>query len=194
VDPYSVALSLLFVSVMLRTVAALLSVLGVLATAGCGGDDPLGTTGKSAAGPAPALPEQATKKTPAGEVAFTKYFFETVNHAFASGRTDTLVKLSAPTCQICRSTIGDVNYAFGRGQIRGGEVRVEKIGPARTVGELRNRLVTYSEARYEEVDGKGKVLFAMPAKRDFQMVIKLTWTGTGWQVAQLNRHGKAASK
>jgi len=139
------------------------------------------------------VPDAAKKQTPAGEEAFTRHFFATVNHAFASGKTDALVPLSAPTCQICRATIGDISYAFARGQIRGGDVTIQKIGPVKKADGFSNRLVTYSEEKYEEVDGAGKVLYAQPAKKGYQMVVKLTWTGSGWQVAQLNRHGRAAT-
>jgi len=191
-------LSLLPVSVKLRTVAALMSVPALFATAGCGlSDQPgkagNGEAGQAAAAAAPVLPDEAKKRTPAGEESFARYFFATVNHAFASGKTDALVPLSAPTCQICRATIGDISYAFARGQIRGGDVTIQKIGPAKKADGFSNRLVTYSEETYEEVDGAGKVLYAQPAKKGYQMVVKLTWTGSGWQVAQLNRHGRAAT-
>jgi len=179
---------LLPVSVKLRTVAASLSVVGVLAVAGCGGGDtPFAQVQKATA---PAIPEEAKKNTPQGGAAFTTYFFASVNHAFASGRTDDLVRLSAPTCEMCRGTIGDVSYAFARGRIRGGEVTVQKIGSPKKAGEFTNRLVTYSEAKYEEVDPDGKVVYTVPAKQRYQLVVKLAWTGTGWQVAQLARSGK----
>jgi uncharacterized protein DUF6318 len=176
------------VNVKLRTVVALVFVLGVLATAGCGGGGTPGAQAQQAA--APVLPDAAKKKTPKGGAAFTKYFFASINHAFASGRTDHLVRLSAPTCEMCRGTIGDVSYAFARGRIRGGEVSVEKIGSPTDVGEFTNRLVTYSEAKYEEIDRDGKVAYAVAAKNGYQLVVKLAWSGTGWQVAQLTRHGK----
>lgn len=182
-------------SVKLRTVSAFLSALGLVALAGCGGDNAADAKARKAAqNPAatPGLPDEAKKQTPEGEVAFTKHYFRAINDAFATGKTDALVHMSAPTCEICRATIGDINYAYARGQIRGGELRVQKIGPAEDVGAFSNRLVTYSEAKYEEVDGDGAVLYAAPAKSDYRMMIKLTWTGTGWQVAQLKRHGTAS--
>jgi uncharacterized protein DUF6318 len=193
------ALRLLPVSVKLRTVAIAVSALALLATAACGGGG--GTSGNAAGGagsaqkqaPAPTLPAAATKNTTEGAEAFTRYFFASINHAFATGRTDGLVKATAPTCEICRATIGDVSYAFARGQIRGGELTIQKIGAPNKVGPYTNRLVTYSEAKYEEVGHDGKVLYSVPAKKGFQLVVKLVWTGTGWQVAQMNRHGKAPS-
>jgi Family of unknown function (DUF6318) len=179
--------------VKLRTVAVVLSALGLVALAGCGGGDtPAGSAQKKQAQlAAPVLPEAARKNTAEGAAAFTKYFFDTINHAFTSGSIDGLIRATAPTCEICRATIGDVNYAYARGQIRGGQLRVEKIGPPKVVGPYTNRLVTYSETKYEEVGHDGKVLYALPAKQGFQLVVKLAWTGTGWQVAQMNRHGKA---
>jgi uncharacterized protein DUF6318 len=175
------------VSKKLRIVAVLLSAVGALALAGCG--EAGSSSGKSL--PAPVLPEAAKKNTAEGAEAFTRYFFDSINHAFASGRTDGLIQASAPTCEICRATIGDVNYAFARGQIRGGELKIDKIGKPKTVGPYSNRVVTYSEAKYEEVGPDGKVLYAVPAKQGYQLVVKLTWTGTGWQMAQMNRFGKA---
>jgi Family of unknown function (DUF6318) len=182
-----------------HTVAILLSALGLLATAGCGGGDgnaPAGSGGSSGSAaqkalPAPELPEAAKKNTPKGAEAFTRYFFASINHAFATGRTDGLLQATAPTCEICRATIGDVHYAYARGQIRGGQLSIQKMGPAKKVGPYTNRVVTYSEAKYEEIGRDGKLLYSVPAKEGFQLVVKLVWTGTGWQVAQLSRHGKA---
>jgi hypothetical protein len=176
------------VYVKIRTVVTLLSAASVLALAGCGGDTPAAPAPKAAA---PALPEAAKQHTAEGGAAFTRHFFASLNQAFASGRTDDLIRLSAPTCEMCRATIGDVNYAFARGRIRGGEVKIKKIGAAKTVGPFSNRVVTYSEAKYEELDSSGKVVYALPAKDGYQLVVKLAWTGAGWQVAQIARPAKA---
>jgi hypothetical protein len=177
--------------------ALAVAVLGCMALAGCGGGSspsaPNGTAANSAVGggttdgSVPQLSALAKEQTDAGEEAFTRYFFQVVNHAFQTGQTAPLINATAPTCQICRATIGDISYAFARGRIRGGELTVQKVSPHKGKDGVYNRVVTYSETKYEEVDARGKVMQSLPAKKSYQLLVKLVWAGSGWQVAQLSR-------
>ncbi|MGH2603290.1 MAG: DUF6318 family protein [Dehalococcoidia bacterium] len=177
-------------TVKLRSVATVLSITALFAVAGCGGADSTDHQQAAVAAPKvelPKLPDAAEKESTAGGIAFTKHYFAVVNYAFRTGRTEELAKLTAPTCEICRATIGDVVYAYQRGTIRGGDITIKEVQLPDQKGVITNQQMTYDVAKYEEIGSSGKVLHSVTPKQGSGLVVKLTWVDGGWRVGQLRR-------
>ena len=111
----------------MRRYVAMLLLVSVLT--GCGGDpppaappapaSPTSTTPTPVA--APTMPEEATKNTRAGAVAFVKYYVQLINHAQATGDTHGVELVSADACRSCRAFIKNVHALYrDGGTIRGG--------------------------------------------------------------------------
>jgi len=180
------------VTVKLRSVRPALILSALLlapALAGCSGDEPdqkhVAEAGSQVGPPAPSA--AVKQHTTAGGVAFTKHYFSVANYAFGTGRTEELVKLTAPTCEICRAIVGDVSYAYQRGKIRGGQITIKEVGFPHARGVIANQLVTYSVTPYEELGKTGKVLHHQPAKSAAKIIVKLEWLDGAWRVGQLGR-------
>nr|WP_246378152.1 DUF6318 family protein [Nocardioides ginsengisegetis] len=67
------------------------------------------------------MPEAAKAHTAAGAEAFVKFFWDMANYAQATGKTDGLERLAAPTCQACAAATDFVNALYAKGgHIEGG--------------------------------------------------------------------------
>lgn len=184
---------LIVVSVKRRFAALALSAAAVLSLAACGGDDPLEPAAKETESAAPVkaadvpleIPEAAKAKTPEGGVEFTKFYFEQVNKAFASGDYKALVKITSSSCIVCRQTIGDIAFAWARGSIEGGAFTVKDIKSLTQSGDLHSLSFKYDEEAYTERDHKGGMVWEAEAKKDLPTVVQIKWIDGGWQMAQL---------
>lgn len=186
------------VSAKLRLAALTVSVAALSTLAGCGGDDPLESTDKgkptASSEPAPkksadsteAVPDDAKKHNDAGAVAFVKYYFEQVNEGFETGEYADLVKLSDAGCIICRSTVGDIAFAYSQGKIEGGKVKVSDVKAANTKGDLTSVSLKYETEKYTEVDADGDSLFSV-GSRDLAFVVQLKWVDDHWVMAQITQ-------
>lgn len=197
-----------------RAALLVLSAAAVLALSGCGGDDPLaegpdeqasapaGDNGQTdeADGPGddapPTVPEAAREQSEEGAVAFTEHFFEALNDAYASGETDDLAKLSDPACIICRQTVGDIAFAYARGEVEGGAVEVSDVTdvtPEAAAEGLRSLTLKYSAEAYREVSSSGDQMFDSPAKNDIDFVAQVQWNADEerWLMRQI-KQGRVA--
>jgi hypothetical protein len=186
------------VSVKLRFAALTVSTAALLTLAGCGGDKPAEASGKDALGASSAptpkktaagsaqLPAAATKHDNAGAVEFVKYYFDQVNTGFDSGEYANLVKLSDPGCIICRSTVGDIAFAYANGSIQGGKVNVSEVKAENTTKEYTSLSLKYQTEKYTEVDADGGSLFSV-GSRDLAFVVQLKWVGDHWVMSQITQ-------
>ena len=180
-------------SVKLRIVALGLSATALLALSGCGGDDPLEAAAKTETTPTPTkaadvsldIPSAAKEHTAAGGVEFTRFYFEQVNKAFATGDYLPLVKITSSSCIVCRQTIGDIAFAWARGSIKGGKFTLKDVKSEKETSDLNSLSFTYDEDAYSELDHKGGTVWQAEAKKDLPTVVQVKWNGDGWQLAQL---------
>lgn len=186
------------VSVKLRFAALTVSAAALLTLAGCGGDDPLESSdkGKPAVSSAPepkktadstAEPPAAAKKHDnAGAVEFVKYYFDQVNTGFDTGEYAGLVKLSDAGCIICRSTVGDIAFAYAHGSIEGGKVKVSDVKAENTTKEYTSLSLKYETEKYTEVDPDGDSLFSV-ASRNLAFIVQLKWIDDHWVMSQITQ-------
>lgn len=182
----------------LRFAALTLSAAALLTLAGCGGDDsqessetakPVASSepvAKKTADTAAAVPSEAKKQNNAGAVAFVKYYFEQVNAGFDTGEYANLVTLSDAGCIVCRSTVGDIAFAYSQGKIEGGKVKISDVKAENTKGDLTSVSMQYETEKYTEVDADGDLLFSV-AERDLAFVVQLKWVEDHWVMAQIAR-------
>lgn len=185
---------LISVSAKLRIAAVTVSATALFALAGCGGDDPLepaASTETPSAAPEKAadvrleIPEAARANTAEGGVEFTKFYFDQVNEAFATGEYLPLVKITSSSCIVCRQTIGDIAFAWARGSIEGGRFTLKDVKSVKESGDLHSLSFTYDEDAYSELDHKGGTVWKAEAKKDLPTVVQIKWSDGGWQMAQL---------
>jgi len=189
------------VTVTLRIAALAVSTAALLSLAGCGGDDPLeesdkGAGGKPAASAQPApkkstapveeLPSAAKKHDDPGAVEFVKYYFDQVNTGFDTGEYATLVDLSDAGCIICRSTVGDIAFAYANGSIEGGKIKVSDVKAEDSKGDLTSLSLKYKTDKYTEVDTDGDSVVVV-GPRDLSFVVQLKWVEDHWVMAQITQ-------
>lgn len=94
---------------------------------------------------APPLPELATQQTPEGAVAFTEWWFETLNYATATGDTEALREASDPGCGTCQNYLDEIDGAYQNGgRIDGGIFSVQ-VQPAGEVQQLGVRVAVFAD-------------------------------------------------
>jgi hypothetical protein len=186
------------VSVKQRFAALTVSAAALSTLAGCGGDNPAEASAKdnAAASSAPTpkrtsagaaqLPDAATKHDNAGAVEFVKYYFDQVNTGFATGEYANLVKVSDAGCIICRSTVGDIAFAYANGSIDGGKVKVSDVKAENTTKEYTSLSLKYQTEKYTEVDPDGGSLFSV-GSRDLAFIVQLKWLGDHWVMSQITQ-------
>ncbi len=159
------------------------------ALAGCGGNpkaqpSPTPNTSPVSTTPsAPAMPDEANRKTKAGAAAFVRHYIELLNHLEATGDEGPLLAVSSPDCRSCSSVIEAANKIYDAGgHVEGGRWSVDEVTPSRPAvatwtvrikGRIApSKVVTGSTDT--ERSGTGG-----PASAEFV----LTFDG-GWKVAQ----------
>lgn len=130
---------------------------------------------------APPLPDAATEQTPEGAVAFTEWWFETLNYATATGDTEALRAASDPGCEFCDNLAGRAEDAYGAGgRIGGGQAHVE-ITPPGSLQELGVRLAVF--ARLEEstiYNDAGAVVEEFSGSDSRAVVATVLFVQDGW--------------
>ncbi|MFC3688532.1 DUF6318 family protein [Aquipuribacter hungaricus] len=122
--------------------------------------EPSGGAGLPSDGPvtAPVLPELATQQTPEGAVAFTQWWFDTLNYATATGDTAGLRAASDPGCGTCQNYIEEIDAAYGAGGAIEGGLFTVRVDPAGAIQDLGVRLAVYADSQAMQVfDDQGAV-------------------------------------
>jgi hypothetical protein len=170
---------------MIRTCAA--AVLTVALLVGCSSEPepqplpPLPSAAPSAS-PLP-LPPEAAAETPQGAAAFTRYYFDALNAAFATGDATQVKILSHPECDACNELISAIREEPAAGErISGGDYRVlfaesPPVASGDVVVEVRYAL---TEARVTRPDGS--LIRTTAANPGINAQVRLIRQGTGWIV------------
>jgi hypothetical protein len=136
----------------------------------------------------PSPPADADERTASGVQAFARYFFDVVNHAYATGSTATLKKLSSKDCKTCANWLANIDAVYGAGgRIRGSQVRVVSSSAA-APGETALVNVETVVSEQVELDAKGKTVKTYPEEKGL-LVLTLERVDAGWQVREVRLGG-----
>lgn len=107
---------------------------------------------------APVMPELATQQTPEGAVAFTQWWFDTLNYATATGDTAGLRAASDPGCGTCQNYIEEIDAAYGAGGVIEGGLFTVRVDPAGAIQDLGVRVAVYADSQaMQVVDDQGAI-------------------------------------
>lgn len=129
------------------------------------------------------LPTEAAAATPQGAAAFTRYYFEILNQAFATGDSAPVRALSDPGCDSCNRLIGAIEEEPTPGErIEGGDYRIvfAESPPAESgdvIVELR-----YALTEVRVVSPDGNLIRTKPGVPAVDAQLRLIRKGDAWIV------------
>jgi hypothetical protein len=136
----------------------------------------------------PTAPALAAERTVDGVQAFVEYYLDVANHAFATGDTRDLERLSSKDCRTCSTWIANISEVYGAGgRIRGGQAAVQSSSAAApaTSAEVK---VTVRVSEQTDLDARKKTLNTIPAGQGL-LVFTLERAGAGWRVGEIRAAG-----
>lgn len=168
--------------------AAVLVVGLVVGLAGCEGEakpSPLPDPSSSAASPssaspsasasaAPSLPAAAKGRTAKSAEAFARHYIDLINYLGATGDSEPLAAVSAPSCSVCEAVIDEAQRVYGEGgRFEGGTWTSRR--PSTALGSNgRNALVTFVVVVSPQVEvsrsGRRKAIAGSKGLLDLQLV------------------------
>ncbi len=196
-----------------RKYAAWLAMLGVLAggVVGCTNSPagPVSTTSATASGvtitPAPPtsaprttsatasavypadVPAEARVNSPAGAMAFARYFFAQVNKAYTTPQAGLIRPLADPTCLSCASFAENADVYVQKGQRYSTEpIRVLEVTPAPDAGPADGRLidVVARQQKATLLDATGRPQDTFSEKEGI-FLVNLRWSEDRWYVRKI---------
>jgi hypothetical protein len=133
----------------------------------------------------PEMPAAAKKADDAGAEAFVRYYFDTVNYAYASGDLKPMEVLRDGQCNACRTLERHIHDAYSTGgRIEGALVDVTEVTPTPgdySVGAEVRAVIQQSAGR--QVDGTGKELETFPASKKRLARFALA-NSDGWRILE----------
>jgi hypothetical protein len=134
------------------------------------------------------MPVLATKHTPAGAVAFAKFFELTIDWGYATTSTAYMKHYYEPSCITCKSIqLGLDNAAAKHRHFVGGRMTIMRAtdhGATHTYGAQRSVLVTYQLTSTTVLGPDGSVVDGDHA-RMMKDEVFLRWTGSVWRVVEM---------
>ena len=142
--------------------------------------------------PPPPMPYIAAEESLQGASAFTTYFFEVVEHAYANVQSDKLAQLVTQDCAGCARIVADIDEARAKGErYQGGATHVlaaavrGDVDPEATTVDV---TVTV-EDRVRTVSATGEVVRRDKAQRDARYVVGIERVEDEWRVSALDPAG-----
>jgi hypothetical protein len=178
-----------------RPSLALVVALG-FALSGCGGggDDgpaatlPPVTPTASPTEAAADVPEEAREETPEGAAAFGRFFYETLEEAYAASDPDLLQPLVAPECEACQRILASLTRLRDEGlNVTGHTITVtDAVAPGLQPGETETSVTSILDfAEYVETDAQGNEVFREEAASQVVQDVGLRRDGNAWVVTSL---------
>ncbi|SDQ46483.1 DUF6318 family protein [Quadrisphaera sp. DSM 44207] len=182
-------------------VAARIAVVGVLALSACsGGDEPdpaPAPPSPSAGAPAetatptptetatatvvpPVMPPEARERTTAGAEAFTRFYFDAVNHGFRTGDTSLMEAHSMEECTSCSSTRDYIREPVDRGGTWEGTalvIREMAVAPLEEAGAIVDVYLEQPAGVVHDADGS---ITEEPAQPPWVASVYLRWREGEW--------------
>lgn len=169
----------------------------VLVVAGCsGGEEPppppksssvtsQTTTATTSTAAPSGIPAAARAHTPAGAVAFVRYFIERVNYAWTTPQPGAISALSEQACKSCadlEKTAGEL--ALLRHRYDAPVVSVASLTNVASKPGIETVLFVGSQRKANVVDAAGRVVSSDP-QQSSRRIFVLAWHQQRWSVAQI---------
>lgn len=178
--------------------AAALAAAALVALAGCSDDEPASeptnepsasTTASPSPTPtavAPTLPPDAARPDATGAEAFTRYWFDLVSHAYASGDAGGLRALSDPECATCLAIADEIDAQYqSGGRFTGGAVSVVAAVPAAAANEVTVVSSAYNQTAITPISSRGDEGVASIAVEGKPVELYLRHSQGAWTVLGL---------
>jgi len=179
-----------------RQVALTFAVGAVVAGCSSDGDKPQAlptikslTPGTSAT--AQTTPSMGTLEanTPEGAAAFVRTYYEQVNRATSTGRTDAVKRMTATECP-CRALTKYIDDSYKVGSLRGFVYTIRSVNTENFKGGLALVTVLYAVSRIEELNRKGEVTTVVPPVNGGRKAVTVVRASSGWLIADVQNLSK----
>ena len=191
-----------------RSVALVALSAGAIAVAGCGSDTtevgaspPVEEVASSAAPefvrataegdyspenpPAqPPLPHAANQRSSEGATTFVQYWVDTLNHAWFTGDTAELRRISSPECQSCTNFVESIEATYPDGAHRGGAASISLTGALDVTEDSASVVAAWESGAEVRLDSQGAVIAEAP-RSQAALTTRLAWQEDGWQTDTL---------
>ena len=135
--------------------------------------------------PPAVMPNAAKQKTKDGAKAFTIFFWSQFNRSNTEPNPTLLPPLSAPTCVPCVAYIAGAQALQDRGQrYDDPPFRITKVTTNTVKGDTATVITEADQQAVPVIDAQGSPS-ATATARDLRFLVTLTWTGSGWQVSNI---------
>jgi hypothetical protein len=185
------------------TACAAWGLAGILALAGCSGDEEAGglspssppadtssapTSSASTAPPdgPPKLPAVARQHTNAGAKAFVRYYIDVLNYAYMNARPNALARVSPKACDLCSAGMTVLRrLARAGGEQRGGRMAATKVvvGPF----EPDTTRIYFAKIHVSPGSSRGSAdsPFTPIKEQNFMLEFDLRWVATAWTIEDI---------
>jgi hypothetical protein len=135
------------------------------------------------------MPILATQHTPAGAVAFAKFFIQTIDWGFATTSSTYMRHYYVASCKACQTfatgldtdKVRGYRNIGGRTTITDSHLSTAYIAGAKTVPVV----VTFNDTSFEKLDQAGKFISAEPALRSTKFIVTTQWLHDAWSAILL---------
>ena len=134
------------------------------------------------------MPALATQHTPAGAVAFAKFFIQTIDWGFATTNSAYMRHFYASSCAECVSHADGIDRTKNAGDhYLGGRFTINSARLASSVVKdaALTVAVTFNLSSTEVVDAKNKFVNGGPAVRGEQRRLGMAWSDDDWIVVDM---------
>jgi hypothetical protein len=133
----------------------------------------------------PVMPELATEHTPAGAVAFARFFIRTIDWGYATTSTAYMKHYYEPSCITCTSIAKAVDgQAAKQHHFRGDRLSIRTAGVSDQSGASVTVTVRFRVSSVEVVDDRGAFVDASPAVT-LSNAVTLRWLSRQWLVTDV---------
>lgn len=139
---------------------------------------------------APTTPSlDTTDNTPEGAAAFVRLYYDQVNQAALTGRTDRVKSMTANECP-CRALTKYIDDAYRAGALRGFVYTIRSVKTEDFKGKLALVAVLYTVGRIEELNKRGQVVGVVPPVDNGQKAVTVVRVANGWLIDNVQNLGK----
>jgi hypothetical protein len=134
----------------------------------------------------PVMPELATEHTPAGAVAFAKFFIRTIDWGFATTSGTYMRHYFTKSCVECASHADGLDNTRKAGEYYlGSRFRITAADSKPAGGADASVSVTFDLTSAEVLTNRGAFVDGDVAHTDQSRQFWLTWTSDGWRVINM---------